>query len=99
AQLAWAGNRRFTFADGRRPPAASWWRFQATALAGAVLGMVVVAAGVQAGLHYLLAQALATLLVFATGFAVNRHWSFARPPGARPRTPGRARHRRPPGPR
>jgi putative flippase GtrA len=75
AQVAFFGNRRFTFGhSGAAAPA--WWRFQATAALGAVLGMVMVAAGVALSLHYLLAQAAATLLVLLVTFVVNRQWSF-----------------------
>lgn len=96
AQVAFAGNRVFTFAGARkRPLLGSWWRFQLTAAAGGVLGMAIVAAGVAAGLHYLLAQALATGVVFVCGYLVNRHWSFRAPA----RTPAPAPPRLPPGPR
>lgn len=77
AQVAFVGNRRFTFQhDGPWLPA--WWRFQGTAGAGALLGMGIVAAGVKLGLHYLLAQALATVLVMLATFVVNKHWSFSK---------------------
>ena len=77
AQLAFFGNRGFTFGHGgARWPA--WWRFMATAAAGGALGMAIVATGVALGLHYLAAQALATLVVMLLTFAVNRRWSFAR---------------------
>lgn len=76
AQIAFAGNRRFTFAHrGSLWPA--WWRFMGTAGLGALLGMAIVAGGVATGLHYLLAQALATLCVLLLGYAVNRVWAFA----------------------
>ena len=77
AQVAFFGNRRFTFEHaGTLAPA--WWRFMATAAAGGALGMAIVAAGVALGWHYLGAQALATLVVMLLTFAVNRHWTFAR---------------------
>jgi putative flippase GtrA len=77
AQVAFLGNRRFTFGHaGTLWPA--WWRFMGTAAAGGVLGMAIVAGGVALGAHYLVAQALATLLVMLLTFAVNRHWTFAR---------------------
>ncbi len=77
AQLAFFGNRRFTFGHrGALLPA--WWRFMGTALLGAALGMVIVATGVRLGAHYLLAQAMATSAVLLLTFAVNRHWTFAR---------------------
>lgn len=75
AQLAFWGNRRFTFSH-RGPLWPAWWRFQLTAVAGALAGMGIVAAGTAAGLHYLLAQALATLAVMLATFGLNRHWSF-----------------------
>lgn len=77
AQVAFWGNRRYTFAHcGPWVPA--WWRFHLTAGAGMLLGMGLVAAGVRAGLHYLLAQAGATLVVMGAGFAANRAWAFRR---------------------
>ena len=79
AQLAFLGNRRFTF-EHRGPAAPAWWRFQGTAAVGALLGMLIVAAGVALGLHYLLAQMLATLLVWVLSYVVNQRWSFAQRP-------------------
>ncbi len=76
AQVAFAGNRHYTFGH-RGPLFAAWWRFMATASAGAAVGMAVVALGVALGLHYLAAQALATALVMLLTFAVNRLWTFA----------------------
>ena len=75
AQLAYAGNRWFTFAH-RGSVGASWLRFQATALLGALLGMALVALGVRFGIHYLIAQAAATLASLVLTFAVNRYWTF-----------------------
>lgn len=75
AQVAYVGNRWFTF--GRDSDvAASWLRFQLTAAAGAAGSVAVVAAGVAAGLHYLLAQAVATVVVMLLTYQVNRLWSF-----------------------
>lgn len=75
AQVAFFGNRRFTFGHaGALLPA--WTRFMLTALLGGVVGMALVAAGVHAGLHYLLAQALATSAVLLLTFAINRRWTF-----------------------
>lgn len=75
AQLAYYGNRRFTFAH-RGARAASYPRFQATALLGAVAGMGVVALAVRMGVYYLLAQLLATLLMLLLTFGINRRWTF-----------------------
>lgn len=75
AQVAYAGNRRFTFAH-RGDVRASWPRFQATALLGTGVGMAVVALGVHWGGHYLLAQMVATGVSLMLTFAVNRAWAF-----------------------
>ena len=76
AQVAFFGNRRYTF-DHAGAWLPAWWRFMGTAALGAAVGMGVVAAGVALGLHYLLAQALATGIVMLLTFAINRHWTFA----------------------
>jgi putative flippase GtrA len=75
AQIAFVGNRWFTFVH-RGPWLPAWWRFQATALLGGATSMGVVALGGVVGLHYLLAQVVATLLAMALTYAVNRHWAF-----------------------
>jgi putative flippase GtrA len=75
AQVAFLGNRRYTF-EHRGAFAGSWLRFQGTALLGALLGMAIVGAGVRIGLHYLLAQAIATGAMLLLTFAINRAWSF-----------------------
>jgi putative flippase GtrA len=77
AQVAFFGNRRYTFDHvGALWPA--WWRFMGTAALGGLLGMAIVAAGVALGWHYLLAQALATAIGVLLTFAINRHWTFRR---------------------
>ena len=76
AQVAYAGNRWFTFAH-RGAVATSWSRFQVTAVAGALLGMAIVALGVRVGLHYLVAQVIATLTGLVLTFLINRRWTFA----------------------
>lgn len=75
AQVAYAGNRQFTFVH-RGDVARSWVRFQATALLGAGLGMAIVALGVWFGLHYIAAQMLATLTALGLTFLINRRWTF-----------------------
>jgi putative flippase GtrA len=75
AQAAYAGNRWFTFGH-RGDIRASWPRFQATASIGALLGMAIVALGVRLGVHYLIAQVLATLASLVLTFAINRVWTF-----------------------
>ncbi len=76
AQLAFVGNRRFTF-DHRAAVWPAWWRFMLTAWAGALLGMVMVAVLTAWGWHYLLAQMLATALVLLVTYLANKRWSFA----------------------
>ncbi len=78
AQVAYLGNRVFTFRH-RGAVVASWARFQATALAGALASMGIVGAGVALGVHYLLAQAVATVGVMLLTYQVNRRWSFGAP--------------------
>jgi putative flippase GtrA len=78
AQVAFVGNAWLTF---RAAPITigAWLRFQATAAIGAVLSFALVAAAVHVGLHYLLAQAVATVLTLGVTFEINRRWSFAPP--------------------
>lgn len=75
AQLAFAGNRVFTFGH-RGDWRAAWLKFQGTALAGALLGMLIVGVAVHAGLHYLAGQVVATLAGLVLTFAINRRWTF-----------------------
>ncbi len=75
AQVAFWGNRHFTF-EHRGTFGPAWARFHVTAGAGALLGMGLVALGVRAGLHYLLAQAVATVVTMLATYAVNRAWAF-----------------------
>jgi putative flippase GtrA len=77
AQLAFFGNRAWTF-EHREALAPAWWRFMGTAAVGAAFGMAAVAAAVALGAHYLLAQALATGLGLVLTFAINRRWTFRR---------------------
>ena len=75
AQVAYLGNRWFTFAY-RAGIGASWLRFQVLALAGALLGMAIVAVAVRGGLYYVLAQMVATGIVMLLTFVLNRIWTF-----------------------
>ena len=56
---------------------AAWIGSGLGATLGALAGMAVVAAGVAAGWHYLLAQVLATGIGLVLTFAINRRWTFA----------------------
>lgn len=75
AQVAFFGNRCYTFGHAG-PLWPAWWRFMGTAALGGGVGMAVVAAGVALGLHYLLAQAVATALGLLLTYTVNRVWTF-----------------------
>jgi putative flippase GtrA len=75
AQVAFVGNRRFTF-DHRGALGPAWLKFQGTALIGALVGMAIVAGGVALGWHYLLAQVVATLAGLVLTFLINRRWTF-----------------------
>jgi putative flippase GtrA len=75
AQVAYLGNRQFTFGHVGRM-GTSWRRFQVTALCGALLGMLIVGVAVGLGWHYLLAQLLATLTSLLLTYAINRAWTF-----------------------
>ncbi len=75
AQVAYFGNRWWTFAPAPQTISA-WLRFQLTALMAALLGVLWLSLGMQVGLHYLLAQMLATGINLVLTFLVNRRWVF-----------------------
>lgn len=78
ALVAYAGNRHCTFADPQASHRRALPRFATVALLGAALnGAAVWLALVALGLHYLLAQVLATLIVLVLGYRLNRTWSFS----------------------
>ena len=77
AQVAYAGNRLYTF-DHRGAVGASWLKFQIVALAGALQGMAIVAVAVRGGWHYVAAQIAATLAGLVLTYTVNRLWTFQR---------------------
>lgn len=83
AQVAFAGNAAFTF-RGTGRSLRGWLRFQLTAVVGAVLSFALVALGAGIGLHYLVAQVVATLINLVVTFEINRRWSFASPTSSRP---------------
>lgn len=67
--------RRFVF-DSTRPHAAALPRFALVAATGAVINTAIVALLNGAGLHYLAAQVVATAVVLAWNFLLNRSWTF-----------------------
>lgn len=76
ALVAYAGNRRFTFASDHEH-AVALPRFLLVALLGMLLSSSCVWLGEQWGWHYLLAQILATGLGLLLTFHLNRRWTFA----------------------
>jgi putative flippase GtrA len=78
AVVAYLVNRHITFAGSTARHRQAVPRFMAIALVGAVLNGALVWLGVQQlGWHYLVAQALATVLVMGLTFRFNRLWTFA----------------------
>jgi putative flippase GtrA len=78
AVVAYLANRHMTFPGSHARHTQALPRFMAIALLGAVLNGALVWLGVQQfGWHYLLAQALATVLVMGLTFRLNRIWTFA----------------------
>ncbi|WP_422014876.1 GtrA family protein [Roseateles sp.] len=78
ALVAYAGNRHFTFGGSPASHRRALPRFATVALLGAALnGAIVWLGSVALGLHYLLAQVIATLTVLVIGFRLNRTWSFS----------------------
>jgi putative flippase GtrA len=69
-------NYHFTFAS-TRSHRQTLPRFTAVAISGAVLsGLTMQVATGRFGLHYLLGQALATVLALGTGYVLNKTWTF-----------------------
>lgn len=68
-------NRRFTF-DSRRSHAKTLPRFALLALVGAMLNGVLVGMLSAAGVHFLLAQMIATIVILVINFIVSKLWIF-----------------------
>ena len=77
ALVAYLGNRRLTFAEQATPHAKALPKFAAVALVGAVANGAIVGVGVWVGLHYLVAQVAATVIVMALTYHANRVWTFS----------------------
>ena len=79
AVAAYAINRSITFTASTASHQQALPRFMLIAAAGAALNGVLVWGGVQwLAWHYLVAQALATVLVLGLTYRLNRSWTFAR---------------------
>lgn len=78
AAFAYAGNRRWTFGRSAARHRQALPRFALVALVSAALsGAIVWVGSVRLGLHYLLAQALATGTGLLLSYRLNKRWSFA----------------------
>ncbi|XHS77981.1 GtrA family protein [Burkholderiaceae bacterium UC74_6] len=74
---AYAGNRRYTFADRPAAHAQALPRFLAVAALMAIGHGLVVGCGQAFGLHYLIAQVAASAAALGAGYGLNKRWSFA----------------------
>lgn len=80
AAVAYVLNRAWTFAAHDVPHRQALPRFLAVAGAGALLNGALVWVGTAVlGAHWLLAQAVATLVVLLASYTVNQRWSFSSP--------------------
>jgi putative flippase GtrA len=88
---SYALNRRWTFrSQARRAPELA--RFLCTQLVGLACNLALLAELVEvAGVHQLVAQALAFPAASAVTFALSRQWAFAAPP-SQPFVPQEGRH-------
>ncbi len=68
-------NYHYTF-KSEQPHRHAASKFFIVALVGLVLNTLIVFVLHRLQWHYLLAQAMATLIVLVLNFAVNRHWTF-----------------------
>lgn len=86
AVINYALNYRFTFRSSRRHHEALP-RFLAIAAVGLALNAALMWLLVEPlGLHYLIAQIIATGCVLLWNYLGNRHWTFAKGPSCNPRT-------------
>ncbi|MBV8380598.1 MAG: GtrA family protein [Paucibacter sp.] len=76
AVFAYLGNRRHTFSSGATH-AQALPRFLAVAVMTAALSGALVGLGAQLGVHYLIAQAIASGTALLLGYRLNKRWSFA----------------------
>lgn len=78
ALINYSLNRRFTF-QSDRPHSSAVPRFMTAALSGLALNAGLLAASIYIiGVHYLLAQIVATAVVLFWNYALNKYWTFAK---------------------
>ena len=77
ALAGYAGNRRFTFASDAAHRRALPRFLLVAALAAITSAALVFAGTAWLGLHYVVPQVAATVLVLFAGFTANRRWTFA----------------------
>lgn len=77
AFVSYALNRVITFSQSTKPHSIAFLRFFVVAIIGALSNGILVWIGIELlGLHYLIAQFLATLITFITTFQLNKSWTF-----------------------
>jgi len=76
AVFAYVGNRRHTFGQDAAH-AQALPRFLAVAVMTATLSGALVGLGARLGVHYLIAQAIASGAALLLGYRLNKRWSFA----------------------
>jgi putative flippase GtrA len=77
ASAAYAGNWHFTFLRSAQHVQALPRFFLVAGLGAAANGLIVWLGTTQLNMHYLLAQASATLIVVVLTFQLNRMWTFS----------------------
>jgi len=76
AVVNYALNHRYTFRSNR-PHAEALVKYFCVSIAGIVLNALVLAVAISlVGVHYVIAQVIATGVVLFAAFAVNRAWTF-----------------------
>jgi putative flippase GtrA len=76
ALVNYAIARRFVF-ETTRSHASALPRFAIVASTGAAINTAIVAGVFGLGVHYLVAQVVATCIVLAWNFVLNKHWTFS----------------------
>ena len=77
ALAAYFGNRRFTFSSNAQHRRAMPAFFIVAAVSAILSAFTVWLLSTRLGVHYIVAQTLATATTLAVGYSLNRTWTFA----------------------
>lgn len=77
AFTAYAGNRRYTFASAKAHRQALPMFLLVAALSAILSASLVWLLSMHLGIHYLAAQAVASITMLVAGYALNKRWTFA----------------------